>query len=147
MALVHRDEFTVLVERFLLWLQDADEDIIDDWPEGEGGLVVGEHGRVDIRTGGHTHWAAFTVEVWDSPPAPDQSAPWEATGEAELDSSSGQLQFHTAGGPDEHDINLGVTGRRWRLRAHVVGQEAVAPLAEQGVPKGVERFLLQFWPV
>ncbi|MGW0538029.1 hypothetical protein [Streptomyces sp. NPDC003032] len=147
MALVHREQFAVLVERYLLWLQDADEDIIDDWPEGERGLVVGEHGRVDIRTGGHTHEAAFTVEVWDSPPAPDHSAPWEGTGEAELDSASGHLKFHTAGGPDEHEVDLGVAGRRWRLRAHVVGQGKVTCLAQQGVPKGVERFLLQFWPV
>ncbi|MFK4071871.1 hypothetical protein [Streptomyces sp. NPDC029674] len=147
MALVHCEEFAVRVERFLLWLQDADEDIIDIWPEGGQGLVVAEHGRVDIRSGGHTHRAAFTVEVWDSPPEPDQSAPWEATGEAELDSASGRLQFHTAGGPDEHGIDLGVAGRRWRLRAHAAGQEEVASLAEQGVPDGVERFLLQFWPV
>ncbi|MEU6994956.1 hypothetical protein ABZ953_30390 [Streptomyces sp. NPDC046465] len=147
MALVHREEFPVLVERYLLWLQDAEEDIIDDWPEGERGLVVGEHGRVDIRSGGHTHTAAFTVEVRDSPPELDRSVPWEATGEAELDSASGHLRFHTAGGPDEFGIDLGVAGRRWRLRAHVVGQEAVTSLAQQGVPEGVERFLLQFWPV
>ncbi|MEV5979701.1 hypothetical protein [Streptomyces sp. NPDC052114] len=147
MALVHRGQFPVLVERFLLWLQDADEDVIDDWPDEAEGLVSAQHGRVDIRSKGHTHKAAVTVEVWDAPPEPDRSVAWEATGEAELDSASGHLQFHTAGGPDKNEISLGAADRRWRLRAHVVGQEEVAALAEQGVPDGVERFLLQFWPV
>ncbi|MEU5896652.1 MULTISPECIES: hypothetical protein [unclassified Streptomyces] len=147
MALVHREQFAVLVERYLLWLQDADEEIIDAWSEGGRGLVVAEHGRVDIASGGHTHWAAFMVEVWDSPPEPDHRAPWEATGEAELDSPSGHLRFHTAGGPDKHEIDLGAAGRRWRLRAHAMGQKEVTHLAQQGVPDGVERFLLQFWPV
>ncbi|MFF3643409.1 hypothetical protein [Streptomyces sp. NPDC002564] len=147
MALVRREEFGVLIERYLLWLQDAEEDIIDAWSKDEQGLITGEDGRVDIRSGGHTHTAAFAVEIWDSPPEADQSTPWEATGEAELDSPSGHLWFHTAGGPDEHAIELGAAGLRWRLRAHVVGQEEVTTLAQQGVPEGVERFLLQFWPV
>ncbi len=147
MALVHREQFPVLIERFLLWLQDAEGDLIDAWPEGAQGLVSEQHGRVDIKSGGHTHTATFTVEVWDAPPQPDHTVSWEATGEAELESASGQLQFHTVGGPDENVIDLGIPHRRWRLRAHVVGQEEVTPLAEQGVPEGVERFLLQFWPV
>ncbi|MER5260364.1 hypothetical protein ACIGXX_17895 [Streptomyces sp. NPDC055243] len=147
MPLVHREQFPVLVERFLLWLQEADEGVIDDWPDGADGLVSAQHGRVDIKSGGHTHTAVFTIEVWDSPPEPDRTTSWEATGEAELDSVTGQLQFHTAGGPDENEIDLGIANRRWRLRAHVVGQEEVTALAEQGVPEGVERFLLQFWPV
>ncbi|WP_051856670.1 hypothetical protein [Streptomyces sp. NRRL B-1347] len=147
MALLHREQFPVQIERFLLWLQEAGEDAIDDWPEDADGLVSAQHGRVDIKSGGHTHTAAFTVEVWDSPPEPDPNASWEATGEAELESPTGQLQFHTAGGPDETVIALGVRDQRWRVRAHVVGQEQVAALAEQGVPHGVERFLLQFWPV
>ncbi|MFJ2774319.1 hypothetical protein [Streptomyces sp. NPDC087300] len=147
MALVRRDSFPVYVERFLLWLQEAYEDVMDSWPEGAQGLVSAEHGRVDIRSGGHTHTAAFTIEVWDAPPAPDRTVAWEATGETELDSPTGQLQFHTVGGPDKNWIDLGTADRRWRLRAHVVGQDEVAALAEQGVPEGVERFLLQFWPL
>ncbi|MEV6758429.1 hypothetical protein [Streptomyces sp. NPDC051214] len=147
MALVRREQFPVRVERFLLWLQEADEDVIDDWPEGTEGLVSAQHGRVDITSGGHTHTAVFTIEVWDAPPEPDRTVSWEATGEAELDSVKGRLQFHTAGGPDKNGIDLGTANRRWRLRAHVVGQEKVAVLAEQGVPDGVKRFLLQFWPV
>lgn len=147
LALVQREQFPVRVERFLLWLQEADEEVVDDWPEGAVELVSAQHGRVDIKSGGHTHTARFTIEVWDAPPEPDDSVSWEATGEAELDSATGQLEFHTAGGPDKNGIDLGIANRRWRLRAHVVGQEEVAVLAEQGVPEGVEQFLLQFWPV
>ncbi|MEV7196239.1 hypothetical protein AB0N81_31210 [Streptomyces sp. NPDC093510] len=147
MVLVRRERFPVLIERFLLWLQDADEDLNDNWPEDTEELLSAAPGRVDIRSGGHTHHAAFTVEVWDGPPEADRTVAWEAVGEAELESPSGSLQLHTAGGPDENVIDLGVAGRRWRLRAHVVGRREVAELARQGVPDGVERFLLQFWPV
>lgn len=64
-----------------------------------------------------------------------------------VDIKFGQLQFHTVGGPDKNGIGLGTANRRWQLRAHVVEREEVAALAEQGVSEGVERFLLESWPV
>ncbi|MFD4635433.1 hypothetical protein ACFVYR_37765 [Streptomyces sp. NPDC058284] len=148
MVLMSREQFPVFIEFYALWLQEARAEMVDEEPDGpEQQLVTSHHGRVDIRSAGHTHEAAFTVEVWDAPPEPDRTVVWEAVGEGELDSATGQLQIYSYGGPSKHEISLGMAGQRWRLRVHVVGQEAVAELAEEDAPEGVECFLLQFWPV
>jgi hypothetical protein len=48
-------------------------------------------GRLDIFSGGHTHTAAVTVEVWDGEPPVQDSSRWDEQAEADFESTSGEV--------------------------------------------------------
>lgn len=51
-----------------------------------------------------------------------------------------------AGGPMPAYVQLSDHSAGWRVRAHCRGRDEVRRLAREGVPEGVERYLVQFWP-
>ncbi|MFE0178487.1 hypothetical protein ACFWZ2_39885 [Streptomyces sp. NPDC059002] len=100
--LVSHGEVPVEVDFYGFALQDYDGmQVPSRFPEGweRGPFVAAHHGRLDFTSGGHTHTAALTVEVWDAEPlAP--SGGWEESAFAEIACRSGQLEAcGVAGGP------------------------------------------------
>ncbi|MFF3762783.1 hypothetical protein ACFYYR_01615 [Streptomyces sp. NPDC001922] len=145
MPMLSRQEVEVYVEFYALWAENADEEGPGESPEPAMELLESREGRLVLRSGGHTHRASVTAEVWDGTPPKDER-PWEASAEAEWLCPSGEVSLWSYGGPSDPVVELGEAGLRWRTRAYVTGQERVRELAQQEVPAGVEQFLLQFWP-
>ncbi|WP_245769073.1 hypothetical protein [Streptomyces indicus] len=149
---VAQQQGDVEVDFFGFSLQDADDTAVPlPYPEGRSGrgFVSQREGRIDVESAGHTHTALLDVEVWDgpAPPAEDRAA-WEERAEAELSCTSGEVAvWATAAGPMPDRIRLADGPGRWAVRLYCAGRAAVRPLAEQGVPEGVERYLAQFWPL
>ncbi|MDC0766739.1 hypothetical protein [Streptomyces sp. HD] len=142
-----RQDLDVYVEFYALWAEDADEDEPGESPEpAEDELLASRDRRLCFRSGGHTHQAAFTAEVWDQEPAKAEQESWEASADAEWFCRSGEVALWSYGGTSESVVELGAPDTLWRVRAYVTGQERVRQLAQQEVPAGVERFLVQFWP-
>ncbi|WP_199546321.1 hypothetical protein [Streptomyces sp. N35] len=149
--LLARQRVEVEVDFFGFSLQDADDTAVPvPYPEDRSsdGFVAVLDGRIDVESAGHTHTAYLDVEVWSAPapPADDREA-WEAQAEAELACTSGELAVWAAAGPMPDYIHLTDRPGRWGVRLYCTGREAVRPLAEQGVPEGIERYLAQFWPL
>ncbi|MBC9715233.1 hypothetical protein H9Y04_22020 [Streptomyces sp. TRM66268-LWL] len=140
------------VDFFGFCLQDADDTAVPvPYPEGRNpaGFLTAYEGRLDVESAGHTHTASMDVEIWDAsaPPAQEREA-WEEQAEAELACASGEVAlWATVAGPMPGYIHLADHAGRWGVRLYCTGRAAVRPLAEQGVPKGIERYLAQFWPL
>lgn len=105
-------------------------------------------GRLDITSGGHTHTAAVTVEVWDGPPPEQDPASWDEQAEADLESTSGQVAVWSMSlGRADDVITLADSGGTWQVRVSCAGRaEAAALSGGEGTGTGVERYLVQFWP-
>ncbi|GAA2565597.1 hypothetical protein GCM10010398_63560 [Streptomyces fimbriatus] len=131
-------------------LQESDDgELPVPFPEEyeRGVFLNGFPGRLDFYSGGHTHTAAVTVEVWDGqPPAQDGSA-WDEQAETDFESISGEVAVWSMSlGRTEEVFALGSPGS-WRVRAYCAGRAEAAALSEgEGVGEGVERYLVQFWP-
>ncbi|MDJ1135397.1 hypothetical protein [Streptomyces iconiensis] len=134
-------------------VQEADVDLVpvpfpddaDDW-EGSSFLRSFEM-RVDVRSGGHTHSATLTSQIWDARPEERPDAVWEAGEETQILCPSGELSFVTVSGAQPEPLELGVLERQWGLRVYCRGRDEAAVLAREGVPHGVEQYLLRFWPL
>ncbi|MFD5305113.1 hypothetical protein ACFVOO_32380 [Streptomyces rochei] len=147
MVLLRRQELAVDVEFYALWAEDADEADPGESPDPvEEGLLLSADRHLCIGTGGHTHQAAFVTEVWDEEPPQADVGAWEGSADAEWYCRSGEVMLWSYGGPSEPAIELGRSDTWWRVRVRVAGRRRVRELAQQEVPVGVERFLLQFWP-
>ncbi|WP_327714210.1 hypothetical protein OG381_01380 [Streptomyces sp. NBC_00490] len=148
MPVVRRQELEPYVEFYALWAEDADEEEPAESPEpAEAELLEVRERRLCFRSGGHTHHASFTAEVWDQEPPADEREIWESSADTQWYCRSGEMALWSYGGPSEPVVELGTADTLWRVRAYVSGQERVRELAQQEVPAGVERFLVQFWPV
>lgn len=105
-------------------------------------------GRLDITSGGHTHTAAVSVEVWDGPPPQQDPSCWDEQAEADFISTSGRIavwSMHT--GRTDALITLAESGGSWRVHVSCAGRAAAAALSEgEGTGHGVERYLVRFWP-
>jgi hypothetical protein len=151
--LIREQDLDVEVDFYGFALQDADDTRVPlQYPDGrvnDGPFVTVHEGRLDIESAGHTHTAPMTVEVWDGPPPEaDDGGAWEERGEAELQCSSGELAvWGVAGGPMDAYLYLSEGEGRWRVRVYCEGRAEVRQLATEGVPEGIERYLVQFWPV
>ncbi|MFJ8676388.1 hypothetical protein [Streptomyces sp. NPDC093589] len=148
---VSEQTMDVRVEFNHFCMQESDEDFVPvPYPDGEespGRFLTVYEGRIDVASGGHTHVAVLTARVWDGEPAADSGDSWEAQGQAELFSETGELSFIVAGGPQLTTLDLGAAARRWAVRVRSAGRQEVALLAREGVAHGVERYLMDFWPV
>lgn len=132
-------------------LQESDDGELpvpfpDDY---EGGVFLnGFPGRLDFYSGGHTHTATVTVEVWDGPPPEEDPADWDEQAELAFESTSGQVAVwsgHT--GRQDDIIVLGDSGGSWRARVSCAGRAEAAALSEgEGIGRGVERYLIRLWP-
>ncbi|MEU5893511.1 hypothetical protein ABZ835_42805 [Streptomyces sp. NPDC047461] len=148
MPVVRRQELEPYVEFYALWAEDADEEEPAESPEpAEAELLQVRERRLCFRSGGHTHHASFTAEVWDQEPPADEREIWESSADTQWYCRSGEMALWSYGGPSEPVVELGMADTLRRVRAYVSGKERVRELAQQEVPAGVERFLVQFWPV
>lgn len=43
-------------------------------------------------------------------------------------------------------LRLSGVGGTWKARVYCAGREEVRRLAQEGVPEGIEEYLVQFWP-
>ncbi|RPK32072.1 hypothetical protein EES39_39515 [Streptomyces sp. ADI92-24] len=150
--LVAREEVRVSVEFHTFALQEEDDmEVPAPFPEeradapGEDFLTAYDK-RLDFESAGHTHEAALTAEVWGSEPPVTGDDHWEAQGEAEIFSTTGNLSVETMSGVGEGRVELGRTDMLWKVRVSCSGRAEVARLAAVDVPVGVERYLVQFWP-
>ncbi|MFF0199766.1 hypothetical protein [Streptomyces sp. NPDC005017] len=135
------------VEFYALWTEDSDEVDPGEVPvPAETELLASRDRRLCFRSGGHTHSAASTTEIWDREPPQDERETWEACADAEWFCRSGEVALWSYGGPSEPLVELGLPDTSWQVRAYVTGQERARRLAQQGAPEDVERFLVQFWP-
>jgi hypothetical protein len=132
-------------------LQESDDGDLplpfpDDFKQG----VFLNHfpGRLDIYSGGHTHTAAVTVEVWDGQPPEQDPSEWDEQAEAPFESTSGEVAVWSMDlGRADDVITLADSGGSWRVRVSCAGRREAAALSEQeGTGEGVEKYLVQFWP-
>ncbi|HYN93762.1 MAG TPA: hypothetical protein VES42_07915 [Pilimelia sp.] len=109
-------------------------------------LFVGDNEIIVVSAAGRHHHAAVAVEAWDG--EPPSAAGWEDFRTARLRLDSGLVEINPlVEGEDASDIEVGGPGV-YRVRAHVTGRAALAALdpALPAEPRGVERYLFQFWP-
>ncbi|MFJ1602319.1 hypothetical protein ACIOHS_02930 [Streptomyces sp. NPDC088253] len=149
--LVRQQDVNAYVGFHAFGLQESDDaDLPVPFPDDFNRHVfLSTHpGRLDITSGGHTHTAAVSVEVWDGPPPQQNRADWDETAEAEFESTSGQVavwSMHT--GRMDDLITLADSGGTWHVRVNCAGRAEAAALSEgEGTGHGVERYLVQFWP-
>ncbi|GAA2722013.1 MULTISPECIES: hypothetical protein [Streptomyces] len=102
--------------------------------------------RLDFGSAGHTHTASLRAEIWEHQPDADSQPKWDEVAYADIETITGRLGIWENGRtPDV--INLGAPGV-WTVRATARGRESVRQLAiDVGPVKGVEQWLLQFWPL
>lgn len=150
--LVAREEVRVSVEFHAFALQEEnDMEVPAPFPEERAEVpgadfLTAYDKRLDFESAGHTHEAALTAEVWSSEPSATGDAHWEAQGEAEIFSTTGNLSVETMSGVGEGRVELERRDTLWKVRAFCSGRAEVARLAMVDVPVGVERYLVQFWP-
>jgi hypothetical protein len=147
--LLSREEALVEVDFYGFALQDFDDGQVPvGFPEGweRGPFLTSRPGRLDFTSGGHTHTATLVIEVWDSEPL-EPVGNWEETALAKIACASGNLEARgVASGPMPEPITLSDGSETWQVRAVCSGREEVAAATRLGVPEGVERYVLQFWP-
>lgn len=147
--LIHRQDMEVEVEFYSFALQEADDNLVPSpFPEGSesGNFLSFRERRIDIESGGHTHTASLAAEVWDSEPRKDLSADWEAEGEGQIESLTGELTICQMMGSSGTYIQLDRSHTMWNARVQSSGRDAVHKLAQVDFPVGVERYLVQLWP-
>ncbi|WP_234342684.1 hypothetical protein [Streptomyces sp. NRRL B-3648] len=132
-------------------LQESDDAFLAlEFPdEFDFGAFLSTHpGRLDITSAGHTHTASLAVEVWDGLAPVQDTVAWEEQAEADFESVSGQVAVWSMSlGRLDDVITLADSGGSWRVRVSSAGRAEVKALAESEEHiKGVERYLVQFWP-
>ncbi|MDO0938001.1 hypothetical protein QQY66_42090 [Streptomyces sp. DG2A-72] len=97
------------------------------------------------------HYPSVRVESWDHPaPRPPDGA-WTDTGQTSLQLSGGTVAIlpFSGGAVAGDPLPVGPPGR-YAVRAHRTGGDTLDALLTDdpdAVPHGIERFLLQFWPL
>jgi hypothetical protein len=146
---LRRADDEVLVDHFQFSLVDAWGH--DHWPRlGTTPIPFLEtaDGVVKFSSAATDHHAAVRLEAWThEPPAPPGA--WEAAREVTVPVASGTVAlWQLMGGRSASDLafTLGPPGR-YQLRVHCRGRAAAQALGPATWRHGVERYLLQFWPV
>ncbi|MEX2974825.1 hypothetical protein [Streptomyces sp. C184] len=149
--LLWRQDLPFLIEFSHFTLQESDEDAVPvpypDAPDFDAHFLTEHVRRIDVVSAGHTHWTTLECEVWDARPPADDCIDWDEQVDAHIDSPSGEIVVWTGGGAVAEDIHLGRRGTNWGVRINCVGRKDAQWQASQGVPSGVERYSLQFWPM
>jgi hypothetical protein len=109
-------------------------------------VFAGDNSVIVCSALGRNHVAASRVEAWDAPPPPTSG--WEQRRDATVRLDSGLVEINPLVDADYADwIQVGPAGQ-YHVRVHVAGREellANETAAEEEL-RGVERFLIQFWP-
>ncbi|MFK0116823.1 hypothetical protein [Streptomyces sp. NPDC090994] len=120
-------------------------------PAGPGvWLLAGENQLVVESASTRTHSPAVRLEAWDGPPGPAGPG-WPDRARARVRFGSAVVLLHalTEEEPDGEPLVLGPPGV-YEVDGHRRGGERVEPLVTgrpDASPRGVEQFLLRFWPV
>ncbi|GGQ85091.1 hypothetical protein [Streptomyces flaveolus] len=139
----------VLADYYGLCLQDADDSWLpavfpQDFIAGDFGTP--RPGRIDLTTAAHTQHVGVTVQAWeDEPPLLEGS--WDKTAKARIECRSGTLRLWSMGGPGLEDITLPSAPATWNTRIYCTGRQEAAAASRNGVPDGLEQYVVQFWPV
>ncbi|MGV9499418.1 hypothetical protein [Streptomyces sp. XY006] len=149
--IVRRRHLDADVEYHGFGFQESDDgDLPVPFPDdfAQGVFLNAFPGRLDIYSGGHTHTAAVSVEVWDGEPPAQDASLWDEQAEADFESASGEVALWSMGSGRADDvITLADSGGSWRVRVSCAGRREAAALSEQeGTGEGVEKYLVQFWP-
>jgi len=143
-----RLELDVLVVRGTLsFFDDAGDQVAPDLDPPDEWLFTADNAVV-VTSAGHTdHYAAVAMEVWDGEPPAEEG--WEASGERTVRLDSGDLEVYPfVAPPGTQVLRVGPRGR-YRVRGHATGRAELADLTPDpdiNALRGVERFLLRFWP-
>ncbi|MGW0885755.1 hypothetical protein [Streptomyces sp. NPDC002671] len=135
MTVLVRQDVQVHVDFYGFALQEHDDMAApvpypEERAESDEGLFLTTHEmRVDIESGEDHR------EAWEAP-----------GGEAEICSTTGRLSIEACGGPMAESLELGSPGTLWKIRVYCTGRAEVARLAHLEVPRGIERYVVQFWP-
>lgn len=143
---------TVIVEYGQFCLQDmarlypaagAPVPANDDW------LLAGGRGGVLFHSAESDHYPAVRVELWATrPPARDE--PFDAVGDATFSTDGTELQLWSiTAAMGTRVLRLPAAGS-YHVRAHVSGQadiEAAEAAEPASFAEGLERWLIQIWPV
>jgi hypothetical protein len=93
------------------------------------------------------HVATLRVEAWDGPPPP--ASGWDEYRDETVRLDSGLIEINPLVEGDTADsIEVGPAGL-YRVRVHIAGREelvALDAIPDEELQRGVERFLIQFWP-
>jgi len=121
----HRMAPLVMYRMFLLW-DPASGDSPADLIPADGEVLAAQPRGVVFSSAGNDFYPRVDVEVWDGPPAADNTA-WDVTAEGAFVAPAGLARLQAlSGNPAGPDITLGAAGP-WRLGASCRGRgEATA---------------------
>ncbi|KOY53529.1 hypothetical protein [Streptomyces sp. XY332] len=146
-VMLWQQELDAWVEFRAFGFQESDDSVVpvpfpDDF---DWGVFLQERvRRFDVFSAAHTHTAAVTARVWDSPPE-GEDGEWEEQGEIDYESVTGDVAVWGSGRSEEL-IRLG-RGGMWRVRVRCTGRAQVERVTrDEGTAYGVERYVIDFWP-
>lgn len=98
-------------------------------------------GRLDVFSGGHTHTAAVTAQVWDGLPPQEDPADWDEMAEADYESRSGDVAVWSMGEGRQDDlITLADGSGPWRVGVCCTGRAEAERLCQfSAVHRGTVR--------
>ena len=137
--LTRLETYTLASRRTITLLDDAGDDVRvgDDWFSVAPNCVT-------VLSGGATdHFARMTIEIWDVSPPPLEG--WESSRAGRVRLDSGYLEIQPT---DTHVLRIGLPGH-FQVRAYTSGRAQIAALTPRsGIEelRGMESFLIQFWP-
>lgn len=115
---------------------------------GSGGALLraGDNTITALSATLGVHYAGVDLEVWEGEPPP-ANGEWRPAGSATLRLSSGEVEVNPlVEGDDTEMLIIGPPGT-YALRASVCGHDAIDEAVRAGTapPRGIERWLFQFW--
>ena len=145
-----RLELDVLVANSVITLyDDGGAQTVPDLNDPGEWLFAGDNAVVAASAGLSDHRAAVTLEVWEDEPAP-AGEPWQARADRGLRLDSGDVEVKPGELPPYNQLlRIGPPGR-YHLRGYAAGRDDIrrlTPKPDLDANRGVERFLLQFWPM
>jgi len=111
-------------------------------------MFAGDNSVIIRSPSAWNHVSSLRVEAWDAPP-PSPASGWDEQREAIVRLDSGLIEINPLVEGDTADwIQVGPAGL-YRVRVHVCGREELVALdsvPDEERQRGIERFLIQFWP-
>jgi hypothetical protein len=147
---IARLEMHVLAANGIIaFYDDGGRQVVPDLNDTGEWLFTGDNAVLAASAGHSDHEAAVAIEVWDGEP-PVAGDTWEVRADRTLRLDSGDLEVNMGEvPPDAQLVRVGRPGR-YHLRGYAEGRDDIrrlTPNSDIYALRGVERFLLQLWPV
>lgn len=149
--LVNSVSLDVRIDYFGLSVQDHNAAALPAaYPAGRDprteGFLTALPGRIDLKSAGHTHTAAMTVEIHDQRPSLPEGE-WDEVEETAIALSSRRVViWSVTSGPSGEAIEVGEPGT-WDARVSCSGRPETARREPvEGPTGGTERYVVQLWP-